>query len=238
MPEHFKGKDAFGHVAETQAKGIISATEIHGAEIPGHLSAGADAARDTAVILLLLSPWFTPWQLLFFACGWLVWRMGRSAALSWSRLERLHRILAQEKWEIEHNRPQERDELRALYGAKGFQGKLLEDVVDVLMADGDRLLRVMVEEEMGISLQTVEHPLKQSVGAGVGTALSFILCAIGGALHLDWGVFLCALIAVAISATVYASYSQNRIIPAIIWNLALGILAFGTTFYLSQSFHH
>ncbi len=92
--------------------------------------------------------------------------MGRSAWLGWSRLERLHRILAQEKWEIEHNREQEREELGVLYAAKGFEGKLLEDVLDVLMADGDRLLKVMVEEELGLTLESQVHPLKQGLGAG------------------------------------------------------------------------
>ena len=175
-PSHFKGKDAIGHVAEAQAKGMISAAEIHGTEIPGPISAGADSARDTAFLLLLLSlilqfldSKLVPVPVLFvFLMGLLVFRTGRSAWLGWFRLERLHRVLEQEKWEIEHNRDQERAELKELYRAKGFDGKLLEDVTDVLMADGDRLLKVMVEEELGLSLENVEHPLKQGLGAFIG----------------------------------------------------------------------
>jgi hypothetical protein len=80
-PEHFKGKDALGHVVEAQAQGILSATEIHGAEIPGHISAGADAARETALVLALLGlillplPLFIEKQailLAIFSLGWLV----------------------------------------------------------------------------------------------------------------------------------------------------------------------
>jgi hypothetical protein len=51
QPDHFKGKDALHHVIEAQAEGIVSASEIHGTEIPGHLSAAGDAARETAFLL-------------------------------------------------------------------------------------------------------------------------------------------------------------------------------------------
>ena len=50
-PSHFKGKDAIEHVAEAQAQGIIASAEIHGTELPGYISAGTDAARETAFIL-------------------------------------------------------------------------------------------------------------------------------------------------------------------------------------------
>ena len=68
-PEHFKGKNALGHVAEAQARGLIASTEIHGTEIPGHLSAGADAARESAIIflslwLVFLSSGFPPSKIL------------------------------------------------------------------------------------------------------------------------------------------------------------------------------
>src|SRR5689334_1744716 len=98
QPIHFKGKDAVGHVAEAQAQGIISAAEIHGTEIPGHLSAGADAARETSLILAIFWVFGASWlYLLLFGGAWLIWKAGRSAWLGWSRIERLHRIVAQEK---------------------------------------------------------------------------------------------------------------------------------------------
>lgn len=240
-PLHFKGKDAIEHVAEAQAQGLISAAEIHGTEIPGHISAGADACRDTCVLFLLLVPILGSiylryevllgWGLIFL--GWIVWRAGRAAWLGWTRLERLHRVLEQEKWEIEHNRPQEKDELRELYRAKGFDGKLLEDVLDVLMSDGDRLLRVMVEEELGLSLQNVEHPLKQGLGAAAGALAStlLILCALY--IHPLLG-FAVALLLIALSAGILAYFARNRLIPAIVWNVALALLAFGITYYSLQ----
>lgn len=238
---HFKDKDAIGHVAEAQAAGLLSAAEIHGTEVPGHISAGADAARETALVLLfiwcLLLPLNFQTSLIFqllavFSCGWIVWKSGRSAWIGWSRLERLHRVLEQEKWEIEHHRQQERDELRVLYATKGFEGKLLEDVLDVLMADDDRLLRVMVEEELGLSLESHEHPLKQSFGAFCGSLFAAILCLAALSINFHFGIIFASVIVVGVTAAISAKYAQNRTIPAIVWNIGLWALSFGTIYFL------
>lgn len=232
---HFKDKDAIGHVAEAQAKGVISAAEIHGIETPGYISAAADAARDVAVISLLFLPLMPKIShLAVFLLGYVAWRGGRAAWLGWARLERLHRVLEQERWEIEHNRTQEKDELRELYRAKGFDGKLLEDVLGVLMADGDRLLRVMVEEELGLSLENVEHPLKQGMGAGIGAAAASLLILLSLNFGLFWGSVAVSLIIIGIASSILATFSQNRLIPAIIWNIALGLLSFGLTYFTLQ----
>lgn len=240
---HFKGKEAMGHVAEVQAQGILSAAEVHGTEIPGSVAAGADAARETALALLLawtllyagrVSFTDTIFMLIAFASGWTLWKFGRGAWLGWTRLERLHRVLEQEKWEIEHHRPQEREELRVLYSAKGFEGKLLEEVVDVLMADDSRLLRVMVEEEMGISLETHEHPLKQGLGALIGSVSAGVICLIALVLFGPLGIVVGALFAMAVAGVISAWFAQNRWIPAIVWNVGLGIMAFGSVYFLIE----
>jgi vacuolar iron transporter family protein len=235
-PSHFKGKEAVEHVVEAQTKGLIAKAESHGEEIPGHISAGADAARETAVFFMFL--WFfTPAQTHFYpyiviAVGWLIWKMGRSAWLGWSRLERLHRLVTEEKWEIDHHRQQEREELAALYEAKGFKGKLLEDVLDVLMSDDDRLLRVMLEEELGLSLEKQEHPLKQSLGAGTGVAAAFIAAAAGYFVHAEYGIIAGSLIAVGFAGGLSAYYEGNQKIPAVIWNLGVAVLAWGCAYFL------
>lgn len=240
-PSHFKGKDAIGHVVEAQTQGLIDAAEIHGTEIPGHLSAAADAAKDTALALGLLGilltklavPAFdTLLLLIFFGGGWVLWKGGRSAWLGWSRLERLHRIVAQEKWEIEHNRQQERDELRVLYATKGFEGKLLEDVLDVLMADGDRLLRVMVEEELGLSLESQEHPLKQAVGASLGSLFAMAACAGIYSFFVLPGIVTASFIVIASSAAFAAYHEQNNLISAAIWNSGIAAVSFGFAFFM------
>ncbi|HEV8052089.1 MAG TPA: VIT1/CCC1 transporter family protein [Parachlamydiaceae bacterium] len=240
-PSHFNGKDALQHVIKAQAEGIASSSEVHGTEIPGHLSAAGDAARETAILLpmiwLLLDnlndvPLKNLALLLIFTFGWLLWKCGRAAWLGWFRLERLHRVLEQERWEIEHHYQQERDELRVLYAVKGFEGKLLEDVLDVLMADNDRLLKVMVEEELGLSLEKTEHPLEQGLGASVGVLIAALLCLAVAYFWSEYGIYLGAVIAITLSSAASAYLAKNQIVPAIVWNLGLAALAVGSVFFL------
>lgn len=67
--------------------------------------------------------------------------------------------LDRERGEIHDHFEQEQEEVRVLYAAKGFVEPLLSQVVDTLCADEDRLLKVMMEEELGLSIHHVEHPL-------------------------------------------------------------------------------
>ena len=63
---HFEGKSVIEHLKAARAKGALAAAEIHGAETPGYLSAGADAAKESAVVLLLAWILFSPQPTLFF----------------------------------------------------------------------------------------------------------------------------------------------------------------------------
>jgi VIT1/CCC1 family predicted Fe2+/Mn2+ transporter len=174
--------------------------------------------------------------LLAITLGTTVWKLGRSAWLGWTRLERLHRIVAEERWEIEHHRPQERDELRVLYEAKGFHGKLLEDVLDVLMADGDRLLRVMIEEELGLSLEVFEHPLKQGLGAAFGALSAGVAVTVATWLWPSYGIYIAVCAVIGSAAGVSAYLERNRIVPAMIWNLGIAALAFSAVYFLLDWF--
>ncbi|MBA2368200.1 MAG: VIT1/CCC1 transporter family protein [Candidatus Protochlamydia sp.] len=236
---HFKSKDAVAHVAEAQAKGLIDSAETHATEQPGSLSSGIDAARETVTLLLLLSlllplspigQLFTGYCIFLFA--WMIWKMGRSARLGWARLEKLHRILEEERWEIEHNRMQEKEELKALYAAKGFEGRLLEEVLDVLMADGNRLLKVMVEEELGLSLGTYEHPLLQALGAGLGVFLAGSLLLFFFWVWPSYGMIAGAFFTIVFCSYLTAKWEKNRIIPSMVWNLAITALSVGAAYFL------
>lgn len=234
---HFKGKEALQHVIDARLKGKIASSEMHGTELPGHLSAAADAAKETALISLVLWTLLgsaAHWLMVVFIFGWLIWKVGRSAILGWSRLERLHRLIEEERWEIEHHRPQEKMELRALYSAKGFSGKLLDEVVEVLMADDNRLLQVMLEEELGLSLESYEHPLKQALGAFLGVVVSTLIVSIGLFALPLWGPALCAALVIAFCTGAVARGEKNRCAPAIIWNLSVAALAAGSSYFLAQ----
>ncbi len=242
-PKHFAGKEATQHVIEAQANGRVDAAENHAVEMSGPLFAATDAARETGILLPLLTlflsasgalPIVTLTFLALFTLAYTFWKAARSAWLGWSRLERLHRVVAEEKWEIEHHRAQERWELKELYRAKGFEGKLLEDVLDVLMADGDRLLRVMVEEELGLRLEEQEHPLKQSLCAGTGVLLSSLLLLPAFA-FFGWGLQLAAALILIAGAGALSAYKEkNKMINAIVWHLGFSVVTFGLAYFMMQ----
>ncbi len=241
-PEHFKGKSVAAHLKDARKKGAFATAEIHGTELPGHLSAASDSAKDTALVYLILWSVVTAYNLnhsilfifLVFGFGWVIWKTGRSALLGWARLERLHRLIEEERWEIEHHRTQEKGELREMYEAKGFTGKLLDEVVDVLMADDNRLLRVMLEEELGLPLEAYPHPLKQAFGAFWGTFIS--TCLIIGAFYF-WpivGVPLFGLLLIAIASNLTALFEKRKPLNAVIWNLALALFSTSSAYFLAR----
>ncbi len=245
MSQHFQGKEALQHVIDARLKGFSASAEIHGTELPGHYSAAADAAKETAVALLILWTLFYEIRLpsqkahlfsLIFILGWIVWKVGRSAILGYNRLERLHRLIEEERWEIEHHRTQEKEEIKALYAAKGFSGKLLDEVIEVLMADDNRLLQVMLEEELGLNLETYEHPLKQAAGAFVGVFGASLIMSFGLFFLPSWGLIPCAIVILSLSAGTSAQLEKNKPLPSIIWNLAIGALSLAVVYFASQIF--
>jgi len=242
-PEHFKGKSVAAHLKDARKRGAMATTETHGTELPGHLSAGADSAKETCTLFLILFAIGTAsglQQSLFiplfitFGLGLFIWKAGRSALLGWGRLERLHRLIEEERWEIEHNRDQEKEELREMYEAKGFSGKLLDDVVEVLMGDDNRLLRVMLEEELGLSLEVYDHPLKQAAGAAIGTLVSALLATLSFYFWPYFGIPLTAFVIITFSANLTAKLEKRGQMASAIWNLALTFLAGTAAYFLTQ----
>jgi len=243
--EHFLGEEAVEHLASVQASGLISSSEKHGYEPPGSFSAALDAVKEIAIGILLLNLFLSAchfkqfeifWLSLLFTFSWSLYKGARSAWLGWSRLERMHRLLVEEKYEIEHNRKQERDELAVIYRLKGFKDKLLEEVLDVLMADEDRLLKIMVQEEMGLTLDKYEHPLKQGLGAFFGTLASGIFMLISYIISPIFGHYFAATLIIGFASALAARLDGNRLVTAVIWNLAISVLVFSTAYFLFSFF--
>jgi vacuolar iron transporter family protein len=141
-------------------------------------------------------------------------------------------VIEEERWEIEHHRQQEKEELTEMYLAKGLTGKLLEEVIEVLMADDNRLLRVMLEEELGLTLEVYEHPLKQAFGALLGTLVSAGLCLFGLWAFPSYGLPVLVALSIITCTIISAKLERNRAWNSIIWNLAIVGLIVGCIYFL------
>ena len=75
-----------------------------------------------------------------------------------------------EYWEVDHLPEKEKEEIREIYQAKGFEGELLEQVVDVITADKDRWVDVMMKEELNMTKAD-----KSPFAMGAMTFVSFVL---------------------------------------------------------------
>ena len=242
--EHFQGKTVPQHLKEARKKGMQAAAEIHGTEISGQTAAFADSLRDSALLMVLIVEAsknlpISQSILLFFLLlgGWTLWKTCRSALLGWARLERLHRLIEEERWEIQHHRNQEREELMEIYQAKGFEGELLTQVLDILMSDDNRLLEVMLTEELGLSLEAYEHPLKQASGAFLGSLTALVIGGIFYYLLPSYGVYIASLPLFLIAGLWTAQIEKIRLLPSFLWNFSVFALSLGFVYFLQEFLH-
>ncbi len=234
--DHFEGKTPSEHILEARKKAKLALDEVHGEEMSGWLNGFLEATKETCVLFALLWIAFPSKSVpISVFSGWLIWKMAKTALLGWRRLGRLHRIIEEEKWEIEHRRAQEREELIALYENKGFTGKLLQEVVDTLMADDQRLLQIMLEEELIIPLETYEHPLYHCLSSGAGVLLSgFLLYPL--TIYFSFsGLCFASLSLIFFASYIGAIKSKNSPLVFTTWTIGSGILVCLTAYFL-QSF--
>lgn len=159
--------DAADHVvdARQRARNVLSGES--------HIGAIDDwrrtliSARDALILIWLTwvglhgfgDPDFTGWMLVAMSSALALLTGISTARSTQTQVDYYTSELQRERAEIRDDPDHEREEVVALYAAKGFQEPLLTQVVDVLCADDDRLLKVMMEEELGLSLFHVNHPL-------------------------------------------------------------------------------
>lgn len=89
-----------------------------------------------------------------------------------------------EYWEVENVPHLERKEVEDIYRAKGFEGELLQQVVDTITADKDRWVDVMMKDELMMSEET-----KSPLMMGFVTYVSFIFIGLIPLLIYVWDYF-------------------------------------------------
>ena len=135
--------------------------------------------------------------------------------------EHLRRV---EQHHIEHHPEGEREEIRQIFAAKGFDGDQLESIVDVISSDQERWVQTMLTEEYGLPLEN-RSPWR----AAWATFSAFLVC---GAVPLIPyllrmpSAFTAASVATAgVFFAIGAARSRWSVAPW--WRTGLGILAIG-----------
>lgn len=204
------------------------------------------SARD-AVILIWLTwvalqgfgdPPFTGMMLVAMAVA-LALLVGMSTGRStFAQVRHYASELERERAEIRDNFDEEREEIRALYAAKGFREPLLGQIVDTLAADDDRLLKVMMEEELGLSMYHINHPLivglwnfSAALAAGLVLALPVALFSPGAAY---WWIPLCGAVVLVILSVIAAWATGRSITEFFTVGVTIALVTGGVVYFLGQ----
>lgn len=98
--------------------------------------------------------------------------MGAGAYISTkSQKEFFEEEIKREDWEIDNKREREIEEVKEIYEAKGFKGKLLEDITKHIISNRKRWLDVMMKEELGLFADRLGNPWQ----AGALSGFAFVL---------------------------------------------------------------
>ena len=146
--------------------------------------------------------------------------------------------LERERQEIQEHPDEEREEVRALYAAKGFREPLLSQVVEVLCADDDRLLKVMMEEELGLFVQQSNHPILVGIVNAIAALAATFLVAFPGLfisdVSTDRWVPISASAIIAGLAALMARFTSQPAVPLAARWLGMGLFSTGVVHFLGQ----
>jgi VIT1/CCC1 family predicted Fe2+/Mn2+ transporter len=146
-----------------------------------------------------------------------------------------------EYWEIENLPDVEREEIVDIYKAKGFQGELLEKVVDQITSNKDLWVAEMMKDELNL----MEEP-KSPFKIGLATFISFILVGFIPLLVYSWtffnpssiNIFLWTSVLTGIAFVIVgwlkSIVNQTSSIKSIAETLALGVLAAVVAYYVGD----
>ncbi len=158
-----------------------------------------------------------------------------------SQMEFYRQEYRREKEEVKDMPQIEKKEIEELYRKKGFKGKELQMVVHRITSNKRRWLKVMMEEEIGISKRTIENP----VAVGIMTFFAFVIAAlipvipfffmnVKYALIVASAVCMSLLFLVGVAKTHYTGRDWLR---SGIEMVIVGAIATWTSYYLGEFFN-
>jgi VIT1/CCC1 family predicted Fe2+/Mn2+ transporter len=131
----------------------------------------------------------------------------------------------------------EREELRQIYGAKGFSGEELEKMVDLASSSEDHWLDVMLSEEYGLS-NTQRSPMV----AALSTFLAFIICGAVPLIPFVFGLPNAALSATVMTGVVFfiigsvkSRWSTQSWWSSGLETLSIGLIAAGAAYLIGDA---
>jgi vacuolar iron transporter family protein len=233
-----------GHLTEARriARDALSG-ETHLGEIDDWRQA-LISARDTLTFLWLV--WvaicaagqgsLAGTVLISVACGISFYVSVSTSVATRLRLNHYERELDRERREIREDPEQEREEVRSLYAAKGFREPLLTQITDTLCADDDRLLKVMMEEELGMFIQPMNHPLLVGLWNGLAAVLAATVLLIPVLLtqppHSAWWVVGTTVVALTVLGSATARLADRDAAPTVGRWLAMAGISAGVTYFV------
>lgn len=146
-----------------------------------------------------------------------------------------------EYWEVENIPKKEREEIVTIYKEKGFEGELLQKVVDVIVSDKDRWVNEMMKDELNM-IEEVKSPFK----IGLATLISFVVVGFIPLIVYVWdffyeanfNVFLwtCLLTAVAfvLVGALKSWVNQTGIWKSVLETLSLGFVAAMVAYFVGD----
>ena len=138
-----------------------------------------------------------------------------------------------EYWEIDNLREKEIEEIREIYEAKGFKGKLLEDVVEVIISDKDVWVDTMMKEELEMTKDD-KTPYKTAIATFISFNLIGLIPLVAYllAVFVDMGdanLFLISSISTGVGLVIIgylkAKVTEQHISKSMLETLLLGGLA-------------
>jgi VIT1/CCC1 family predicted Fe2+/Mn2+ transporter len=146
-----------------------------------------------------------------------------------------------EYWEIENLPETEKDEIREIYSNKGFEGEILEKIVETITSDKDRWVNEMMKDELNMMPSN-----KSPLAIGTVTYISFVLVGLIPLMLYVWDyavgfagdlfLFTCLFTSLAfIVIGILKSYvTETSYLKSIAEILLLGVLAASVAYFVGD----